>query len=231
MDNTKATQMKNKFHIAILVFLFLGYNSTLFSQEKKRNFECMIRAKALGFVIIEDRWVRSFSAGTELRFFDQFSIVLDYVHFRFRNETEVYTTPDYSEYVEYSEFDARNYLATELRYYPRFFSSFNYRPYVNVSSKFGKRNLYLEDNYPLEEGTVLKLNSQFYDLGASLGMEIGKRFGFDFNLGYAHRFETKSEDIYHEDGTKTFTKNVPDNRWIPNVRVQFYWNLGEKKNT
>lgn len=208
-----------------LLFALITIHLQTFSQEKERNIECILRGKALGFFIIEDRWVQSFSAGTELRFYDQFSIVLDFVHFRYRNETEVYTTPDFSEYDEYSEFDARNYLATELRYYPSYFSTFKYRPYINVYSKFGKRNLYLEENYPLKEGTLFKLNSDFFDLGASLGMSIGKRFGFDFNLGFAHRFESKSEQFYHENESITYTYNVPNNRWTPNVRVQFYWNL------
>lgn len=219
--------MKHRCLFTLIVFLTIYIAP--FSQEKERNVECMIRAKALGFFILEDKWVRSFSAGTELRFYDQFSIVIDIVHLRYRNETEVYTTSDFSEYTEFSEYDSRNYLATELRYYPAYFSSYSYRPYINVYSKFGKRNLHLEDDFPLKEGTLLNLNSQFYDFGSSLGLEVGKRFGFDFNLGLGHRFETKSEDFYHEDGSKTFTKDVPDYRWTPTIRFQFYWNLGIKK--
>lgn len=223
-------QMKSLLFVSFMLLFASKMSAQANSIEKTNSIELMARAKALGFVIIEDRWARTFSAGAEVRFYDQFSLVVDLVHFRWRNEVEVYTTPDYSEYVEFSEYDARNYLATELRYYPKFFKKYSYRPYGTVFSKFGKRNLNLEENYPLKEGTILRLNSTFYDLGTALGVEIGQRFGFDFNLGVAYRTETKSEDIYHVDEPVSFTKNVSDNRWIPTIRVNFYWNFSSNLN-
>lgn len=192
-----------------------------------RRFEFLIRAKPLGFVIIEDIWVRSFSIGTEIRYNKRFSLVADLVHFRWKYEKEVYLTPgNYEDYDEFALFDARNYVALEFRYYPQIskLSDF-YQPYINLYSKIGGRFIHVQEGYPLDKNEVYRMNSDFYDIGASLGMQIGEKLGFDFNIGAMHRWETQAEDIYQEDGTTVYTKDVNANRFSPNIRVNFFYNF------
>ncbi len=213
-----------------LTFLTCLLFGTIFSQYSAttRNVQLLARGKALGFVIIEDRWVRSFSAGAELKLYDQFSIVADIVHFRWRYEEEVHDLPDKEDYSEYSLYDTRNYLALELRYYPKFFRPKYVWPYINVYSKLGgKRNLYVEEKYPLTEGDVFWLNSSFYDLGFSAGAQMGGRFGVDVSIGAAFRKENKSEQVYHIYSPVTITENDQENRWLGNIRVNFYWNFAK----
>ena len=196
-------------------------------ENEYRRFEYFIRAKPIGFVIIEDIWVRSFSIGTEIRYNKRFSFVADLVHFRWKYEKEVYLTPgNYDEYDEFALYDARNYVALEFRYYPQIYKlSDFYQPYVNIYSKIGGRFIHVQDAYPLEKNEVYRMNSDFQDFGASLGMQIGDKLGFDFNIGAMHRWETQAEDIFQEDGSTVYTKDVNANRWSPNIRVNFFYNF------
>lgn len=212
---------------SLIIWTFKSQSQEVESQNKMEYF---LRAKVLGNVIIEDIWVRSFSIGTEIRYNKRFSFVADLVHFRWKFEKEVYKTPgNYEDYDEFALFDARNYVALEFRYYPQFskLSDF-YQPYINLYSKIGGRFIHVQDDYPLDKNEVYRLNSDFADIGTSLGMQIGDKIGFDFNIGAMHRWEMKSEDIYQEDGSTTYTKNVSDNRWSPNIRVNFFYNLSVK---
>lgn len=215
--------------ISLLVFIavsLLTSNSALSQEEKPRNVEYILRAKALGFVIIEDLWVRSFSIGGELRFRERFSLTADLVHFRWKFEEEVhYDTTNYSNYDEYALYDARNYVAFELRYYPVKAIKDNYRPYLNIFSKIGRRHLHIQENYPSKHDQVIRLNSDFYDLGSAIGLSIGKTFGFDFNMGAVYRWETKSEDIFQKNADPLYTSNVAHNRWDFNIRVSFFYNF------
>lgn len=212
--------------IVSICCLILFLHSATAQSRAIGNTEFLLRAKAMGGFIIEDRWMRSFSTGGEVRFYDQFSLVADIVHFRFRNEEEVFDQPDPDYYSEYSEYDSRNYLAIELRYYPPFLK-FNesFRMYWNLYSKWGGRHVELQDNYPLKEGTRTRINGEFYDFGTSLGLQGGEFWGVDFNIGAAYRNETRDEDIYHEDGSTSFQGSVEQDRWLLNCRMSLFLNL------
>jgi hypothetical protein len=221
-----------KFKLIYVLILTLLFNLNAESQDTTVNQskkEVLLRGKALGFVIIEDHWVRSFSAGGEIRFNEQFSLCADIVHFRWKNEREVYSEPgNYENYEEYALFDARNYIAFEARYYPTIFpKTALVKPYLNALGKIGGRFIHIQDDYPPDDMEVIRLNSDFQDLGASLGIQIGRKWGFDVNLGAAHRWETKNEDIYRENMANLYTKEIPDNRWVFNMRVQFFLNLSQ----
>lgn len=191
---------------------------------EKINLEFMIRAKALGFVIIEDHWVRTFSVGFELRASERFSVVMDAVHFRWMHEYETYPPPN--PYIEYRQWDPRNYIAIEARYYPSLgIMPEDTRLYLTCFSKFGTRRVYCEELYTLEEGEVHALHSDFHDIGPAIGFQLGRRFGLDVNMGAAYRQEVKSEEIYHENAPYTYTYNVWDRRWIYNIRVNFFLNI------
>ena len=214
--------------LLIIFYIILSTNLVLAQKEdyKKTQTEFLLRAKALGFVIIEDRWVRSFSIGGEVRFNERFSVCADLVHFRWKFEKEVYPTPgNYEDYDEYALFDARNYPAFETRYYPRLLNSTFYRPYATVFTKLGARFLHIQDEYPPDVNEVIRLNSDFTDLGACLGLQFGGKFGFDVNMGIAHRFELKNEDIYLQNGEMQYTSRITDNKWNFAIRVNFYINL------
>ena len=184
------------------------------------------RAKILGFCFIEDEWIRAFSIGGELILKDEISFVADIVHMRYKHEREVPKTPgDYTNYDEYWQKDARNYVAFELRYYPKFVQFENVRYYLNTYSKVGGRFLHTQDLYPLNENEVERLNSHFHDFGTSIGAKIGQRFGFDINLGAAYRNELKNEDRHQTDGSTSYHSNVRHARWVPNIRASFYLHL------
>lgn len=218
-----------KFLLVVILFTSVFTSKLVSAQSdsiKSQPFDFLLRAKVLGFVIIEDRWVRSFSIGGELRYKDRFSFTADLVHFRWKYEKEVYKTPgNYEDYDEFALFDARNYIALEARYYPKIGKTNFYRPYANIFSKIGGRFLHIQDKYPPDINEVIRLNSDFKDLGASLGLQFGGNFGFDVNMGVAYRFELKNEDIYQQDGNIAYTHDVQKNNWIFNIRMNFYLNL------
>lgn len=211
-----------------VLWLFLCTLHASQAQDIQKPVEFIARGKALGFVIIEDTWVRSFSVGTEVRFYEQFSFVVDVVHFRWRYEEEVYFGTDFDQsgnYTEYSQYDPRNYLALESRYYPSFLQREKFKPYINVLGKWGKQKTYLEDKYPIEEGTILRSHTRFLDFGPSLGISYGERFGIDVNVGAVYRQATRSEDIFHMDQPVSFVQDIQENLWIPNIRVNFFYNF------
>ena len=192
------------------------------------NVDLILRAKALSMFMIEDYLITGLSAGAEVQFFDKFSIVVDIVNLRYRNEEEVpINPPESSPYNEYWQKDIRTYLAFETRYYPSFLQFDMWRFYLNGYSKVGGRFLHTQDLYPLKEDQLERLNSNFFDFGSSLGFRFGYWWGFDFNVGAAYRNETKNEDFHHIDAPSTYTKDVNDARWVPNIRASFYFNLGE----
>lgn len=211
-----------------VLWLFLCTFHVSQAQDIQKPVEFIARGKALGFVIIEDTWVRSFSVGTEVRFYEQFSLVVDVVHFRWRYEEEVYFGTDFDKsgnYTEYSQYDPRNYLALESRYYPSFLQKKEFKPYITLLGKWGKQKTYLEDKYPIKEGTVLRSHTRFWDLGPSLGMSYGERFGIDVNIGALYRQANRSEDVFHLDQPVSFVQDIQENLWIPNIRVNFFYNF------
>lgn len=218
----------------ILWLLALLSTTTLSAQqtdhtESTDRFQFLVRGKALGFVIIEDLWVRSFSIGGEVKLNEQFSLVVDLVHFRWRPEREVYELPgSQGDYDEFSQYDARNYLAFELRYYPQFLRfGDQFMPYVNVFSKVGRRKIWTQDKYPLMDQEVFQQNGVFHDWGISLGFQTGRPFGFDCNIGAAYRTEFRDELIHQIDSPDVlYRDDVHEYRWVPNIRVNFYWNIG-----
>ena len=217
-----------------LLLLLLIANSS-FAQDgdepkvETKNFEFLLRSKFLSFVIIEDLWPRSHSVGGEFRFGERVSFVADLVHFRWKFEEEVFDLPDPDQYSEYNKLDSRNYVAFEIHHYPQFVSFGELKMYYAAFSKVGRRHVEVEDQYPTKEEETYRLNGSFYDVGGAVGVQIGRRFGVDINLGAAYRNETKSEDIFHVDLPPTYTHNVSDDRWLFNIRVNMFWNLSREK--
>ncbi len=185
--------------------------------------ECFFRAKALGMVIIEDLWVRSFSVGTEYRFANQFAVSADYVHFRWRGEEEVYTTPGSTEdYDEYSRYEPRNYWAFQLKWYPRAFFDFNgIQPYVSLMYKNGGHKLYLEEGYPDFDNGLIGISGQFHDFGLTVGMLTSGIVGGDISFGWRQRTEHRVEEYYHVDGASTFTE-INEVKYGPVLRINAY---------
>lgn len=218
-----------------LLFVFIScFRVIIFAQKdtaNARNLEFLIRGKVLGYVIIEDTWVRSFSIGGEAKINRHFSLSADLVHFRWKFEKEVYPfSGNYNDYFEYALFDARNYLAFEARYYPlKVDQIYRFKPYVAAVSKVGGRFIHIQDDYPPDENEVIRLNSDFKDLGTSLGIQIGNSWGFDVNMGASYRWETKNEDIFINTNYTQYSSNVKDQRWVYNIRINFFVNLNALK--
>jgi hypothetical protein len=219
-----------KFIKTIFVLLLILLNPFIIksqdsSEEKKPEVEVVLRGKALGVFIIEDVWVRSFSFGTELRFNKRFSFTADIVHLRWRYEREVHDLPDPEQYSEYSYYDPRNYLAFELRYYPKFGDDLvGAKPYVNLFSKIGKRREYGESKFPFKDGAEFSAKSSFFDVGTCIGAQIGELGGVDVNFGAAYRSEKRDVTYFHKNAPYTYA-TVNDSKWKPVIRVQFYINL------
>ena len=212
--------------IALFILQFALKGSASVDDTAGSRVEFIVRAKALGFCIIEDNWVRTFSAGFELKAAHRFSIVADAVHFRWMHEQEVNPPP--VPYDEWKRFDPRNYAAFELRYYPSLiFMPVKSSLYITCFAKFGTRRIYHEPQYVLVEGDVRSMHSDFHDIGPAIGITLGKRFGFDLNMGAAYRQEVKSETIVHINAPDTYTYNVWTKRWLFNIRVNFFLNLSQ----
>lgn len=187
--------------------------------------QVILRAKALAMVFIEDEWASAVSAGMEIRFYEQFSILADIVHFSYKHELEVPINGSSSNYNEYWQKDDRNYMAYELRYYPSFLEFDMVQFYVNGFSKIGKRFVHTEELYPLGEDEVSRMTSSIRDYGTSIGMHFGDTWGADLNLGAVYRNEIKFEDIHHHNAPTTYTSNVHDDRWLMNIRFSLFFNL------
>ena len=224
---------RNLIKSIVVIFGFILFTNTTFSQQEglptEKGTEFILRGKALSMVIIEDRWLSSISLGIELRIKERFSIVADAVYSRYKYEEEVYFGNNYEKYTEFSKYDTRNYLAFEIRYYPKLnWVSNEWKWYINLFSKIGKRNLHVQDQFPREEGDVYRLNGNFNDIGSSIGVQAGKRFGVDFNVGVAYRTESRTEEVFHDQAPFTINEVNNEQRWIGNVRFHFYYNLSKK---
>lgn len=230
--------MKTPFLLRLLFLPLLFFVGNSLAQNKEtcaaysdvstapQRFEALLRGKALGFVIIEDTWIRSFSVGTELRFFEQFSITCDLVHTRWKYEGEVYPDPinQPDTYDEYPKFIPRNYLAFEARYYPILLSGDKLKTYINGYGKFGKRRVYIDEKYPLENEEVYRSHGTFQDVGGAIGFQYGNRFGIDVCLGLGYRYEQRWDLTHIDNGPDVFTDHIRDNRVFGNIRVNFFWN-------
>lgn len=218
---------KTILHITIFLVCF-----NIFSQEslqkKLKPFEISLRMKGLSFVIIEDLFPRAHSIGVQCRFNEHFGIVLDVVNFRWLREQEIpYEPGDYTNYYEVNQKDNRYYLAGELRYYPFRIGKLGITmPYINIYSKWGKRKLRSQDEYQPGYEQPFNLNSSIFDLGASLGCEVGDRFGFDANIGFCYRWEKGSQDYFTDSQfILSHGNSLNHNRFLGNIRVSFYWNF------
>lgn len=230
--------MYYKSKIPVLFFVFLaGFlisvkltNAQEKEISKKSRTEYILRGKAFSSFIVEDVWISSVSLGMEVKFADRFSIVADAVYSRWKFEKEVYIGTNYEEYNEYSKYDTRNYLAFELRYYPKLnWVSYQWKWYFNVFSKIGQRIVHVQNNYPKDEGEIYRIRGTFNDLGLSLGVQVGRRFGFDFNAGAALRTESRTEEVYHDQAPFSLNEINKEQRWIGNVRLHLYYNLSRKQ--
>jgi hypothetical protein len=210
-----------------------GQCQYIVNRTKSSNLELMVRAKAIGMFIIEDLWFRNYSVGLELRYKEQFSFVADVVHFRWRSESEVYKDSSNTDYDEYNQWDARNYMAFETRYYPAFMSrsrsedSF-WRFYVTAQAKLGGQNIHSQGLYPHAENAIISSTGTRSMYGGGLGFQYGQPFGVDVNIGAALKYEVADQLIYHTNTEPTMLLNQKDESWIINMRVMLYFNLGTR---
>lgn len=217
--------------LSILIFVLV--TGSLFAQKKERlyqKFDFVLRSKALEGVIFEDVYPRSHSFGFETIFLERFSVCADIVNFRWKRDVEVYESFSSDDYEEFAEFDSRNYLAIELRHYPSALSWNIIQVYYNALTKIGRRHIELDDGYPMYDGMVVRSNSDFYDLGLSVGGKFGGYIGVDVNFGVALRNETRSEDIFNENGPISYPGKIQTLTWLPNMRLNFFCSISRSKN-
>ncbi|MGV3612071.1 MAG: hypothetical protein ACO1N0_14025 [Fluviicola sp.] len=207
----------------LLNLLLLAFNTE--AQEKRPEAKWYLRGKAMTMVVFEDAWYSSISLGTEYRFSKRFSVVLDAVHYSFKNEVEVHEEPNSKKYDEYARRDYRNYLVLEMRYHFIRFKNGNSSIYFAPYSKIGEHKIRKEGLYPLQENERFFLNGNFVDAGLSVGMliNITPNFGIDVSLGVYNRYEWQS---YWETDENLNTSYHPQQfytKFHPNMRLNFYW--------
>lgn len=219
--------MKNS--VLTFCILVICITTQMFAQVKvkENNTHFLIRGKVAGMVLIEDLWARSGSLGAEIRFCNYWGVAVDIVHFQWKNEREVPIIPgNYDDYNEYSKRDQRNYVALETRYYPWKYSSENkLKPYLNLFSKYGQRQIRVDDLYPYSNDEEIRLNSSIFDVGFSCGMAFGLKYGIDFNIGIDTRFENKTVYTHVASGLITYGQNLQSMQLMPNCRLMFFYKL------
>jgi len=185
--------------------------------------ELFFRSKALGIVVIEDYWLRGLSVGGEYRLGHQFAISADYVNYRTRREEEVYDNIEHPDwYNEYSQYDARNYWAFQLKWYPKFWFDFHgIQPYASLMYKVGGRKLYNQEKYPIKENDLIGISGDFYDAGFLFGVLTSGPIGGDIALGVRKRTETRWEERYHENTNATF-EQINESKYGLVLRANFY---------
>ncbi len=219
--------------LVISSFIFFSAFSA-FAQTEVRGLpqsELFFRAKALGMVIIEDYWLRGLSIGGEYRIDHQFAFSADYVNYRTRVEEEVHDIPEYPEdYNEYSQYDARNYWAFQLKWYPQFcFDFYGVQPYVSLMYKTGGRKLYNQDKFPIKENDLIGISGDFYDAGFVFGFLTSGPIGGDIGLGFRQRTETRWEARYHENASSTY-EQINEVKYNLVLRTNFYVKIFGWKN-
>ena len=227
---------RSTIYILFLLLPLVSSFSLRAQDDSRSNKSLLLRGKASGFVIIEDVYFTNLNIGLEYRFAERHSFGVDFVHFRWRYEHDIYidgmetgSGPD--------SFSRRQYMLVDYRYYPfrYFMKNFRIDPYVNPFVKMGKRKVWTNDpNTFFEDNDLSSIRNQradFTDYGFALGLrfDFGSRdqFGLDANIGAVYR-ETRI--LYEEQFDVSSSQFVErfsgkDVYWKPHMRLNLFYRL------
>ena len=100
-----------------LILLTMLFSFEFFVQESHEiNKAIFLRGKAFTSAVIEDAYFQNWNIGVEYRFAEKHSIGLDFVHFRWRYEEDIYID-GYETGSGPDSFSRRRYLLADYRYY------------------------------------------------------------------------------------------------------------------
>lgn len=185
--------VKKRFFLLVVISTF----SKGISQEQfESNKSIFLRGKASTFVIIEDIFFQNWNLGAEYRFSEHHSVGIDYVHFRWRSEDDIYidgmetgSGPD--------SYSRRRYLLLDYRYYPfsHFMQKHRIDPYLNPFVKMGRRKIWTNDPntfyWDNDISAIRNQRADFTDYGFALGLRFdfgeNDRIGLDANIGAIYR--------------------------------------------
>lgn len=212
-------------YLALLLSLFLAAN-TAFSQKKsfQKDVSISIRGKAFAFFIIEDAFFRTATIGGEIIYKNRHSFGIDLSYWRWRFQTD---DPDPEEL--YEQFKKRTFLYLDYKYH--FYEKGNSMLYLNSYTKLGKYQMWYEE-YENDSSTInldfinSTTNGQFIEFGLGAGIKQffnpKKRFGIDFSINAALRYENNDEKVY-DTGSFEFRKDVKDQYYLPFLKLNLFY--------
>lgn len=217
---------------AIILFSILISCQHSFSQSYNKGL--LLRGKAFGMFIIEDLFFNNYNLGLEYRFAECHSFGIDYVHFRWRREYDIYVD-GYDSGSGPDAFSRRRYLLVDYRYYPfrRMMPNKGFELYINPFMKLGRRKIWTNDPYTYysdnDLSSIKDQRSDFADYGFAIGTRVdfgsNNRFGMDVNIGAVYRdVSIRYEEQYDYD-SETYIERFSGKRyyWKPHMRLNLYW--------
>lgn len=235
------TTYRNVIPRVSFILLFTVSSFVLHAQENAAsNKSFLLRGKASTFFIIEDIFFQNWNLGAEYRFAEHHSVGIDFVHFRWRHEEDIYVNgvetgsgPD--------SFSRRRYLLLDYRYYP--FSQLMRKkyidPYLNPFVKIGQRKIWSNDPSTLywdnDLSGIRNQQADFIDYGFALGLRydfgVNDRFGVDANIGVVYRETRIQYEERFDYENSIFVERFSGNHsyWKPHMRLNFYVKLFKLK--
>jgi len=218
-----------------ILFFLVPLNSFLQVKMDFSKNAVLLRGKVFYGGFIEDNYFRNLSIGAEFRFLPKHSVGIDFVHCRFRFETDS-TAKGVEYYSGPNTYSRRNYINVDYRFYPfkQLMTAQRIDPYLNIFIKRGQRDVWTEDStilYSMGKENIQFQNSNFSDYGLAMGLRLRfgsrDRFGLDYNVGAVRRVST----IWYEKG-KTYSPTVPyekfnvqEYRWALHMRLNLYFKI------
>lgn len=219
-----------------LLLLFIIFSFAVNAQVERSNKGLLLRGKASTMFIIEDIFFNNWNIGAEYRFAQRHSIGIDYVHFRWRFEQDIYENgmdtgsgPD--------AFSRRRYLLLDYRYYPFRNMMYNYffETYINPFVKMGRRKIWSNDPETFYWGNdysaVRNMRADFTDYGFALGVRYDfgdeDRVGLDANIGAVYREERILYKEQYDGDISDFVESYSGKNysWKLHMRLNIYVRL------
>ena len=212
------------FHLAFYA------QDSLYLDQFDSPYSLSIRGKVLGGGVLEDFKNLNYTIGIEQRFLKNHAVGVDYVFMRGRAEYESYDSVMQT-YADngYSDFDRRQYLLIDYRYYFNHFKRpCRWLPYANILTKLGKREMWYQYRSIFKRQADYFHISNFQEVGLAVGTHISfnyDRLVFDASLGVLRSFAAiEYEDLSFNSQINEFGLN-PLRPWKMHARVNLSWYL------
>lgn len=219
--------MRQKFKIILLLCIA--------SQTQAQFLEKLsLRGKILGDPgLLEDNLRLNGTLGVEYEFTKNQSFGIDYIYYQ--TWTEYDTEKDENTNI-YSTEQAFTILA-DYRYYFKPFNIQTGKFYLSAYYRNTKKTLRSDHGRIYETTDRVWGNYKYNDIGLALGYKIPfgidwDKIGMDANFGMSYRNQTETYSQITDIKLNTIAHydNVKSTKWVPSIRLNFYFNLGKIKN-